>query len=324
MGRVDHLDLLRARAHWLTRDLLAVPATAAPQGTAVAELSWELALAPEGGLDPQAPPGSARLVLGAGALPDPAARRWPHLAAYHALHLADEDVGRVEEILTGQVALLGRDGGGALRVATSLQVPGVLDDLYASSAASRELGVSWQGPPGEPFPRVPTVRVWAPPRGASTCCCGRGGPSRGGSVPGRRPASRCGCRWTGSRTAPGPSRARRRGPSAATSSSSTTSCPAPASAGRSAAPTRGRSGCRWTRGTRCWSTSRTRRTPRGGGPTRRRPRRSARSTRRSTSCTSATSPGTTRRCRRPSAGHTWPSPPTGSGGGTCGGWRRPV
>ncbi len=162
MGRVDHLDLLRARAHWLTRDLLAVPATAAPQGTAVAELSWELALAPEGGLDPQAPPGSARLVLGAGALPDPAARRWPHLAAYQALHLADEDVGRVEEILTGQVALLGRDGGGSLRVATSLQVPGVLDDLYASSAASRELGVSWQGPPGEPFPRVPTVRVWAP------------------------------------------------------------------------------------------------------------------------------------------------------------------
>lgn len=157
-----HVDLLRARAHWLTRDLLALPATALPPGRGAEELTWTLAVAPEGGLDPAAsrPAEELSLRLSDGALPHPVADRVPHLAACHPLHLAAGDAARAEVLLTGQVALLGREPAGRLVVATSLQVPGVLDDLYAVAVGSRPLGVSWaKEVDGE---RVPTMTVWAP------------------------------------------------------------------------------------------------------------------------------------------------------------------
>ncbi|WP_151526044.1 pullulanase-type alpha-1,6-glucosidase [Serinicoccus kebangsaanensis] len=160
---MDPLDLLRARAHWLTRDLVAVPATALPPGTAAEDLSWTLAVSAEGGLDPSAADGGPgerlTLTLADGALPHEAAERWPHLSAYHPLHLGGADAAGAAELLTGQVALFGHDATGSLRLATSLQVPGVLDDLHAPSVLGRSLGVSWRGELGR---RVPTVQVWAP------------------------------------------------------------------------------------------------------------------------------------------------------------------
>ncbi len=161
MGRVDSLDLLRARAHWLTADLLAVPATALPSGTAAEDLSWGLAAAPDGGLGRRGD-GAAEelpLTLADGALPATVAARWPHLAAYHPLRLTPEGAQRAGTLLTGQVALLGRGSDGRLRVATSLQVAGVLDDLYAREATRRTYGVTWVGESGR---RRPTVTVWAP------------------------------------------------------------------------------------------------------------------------------------------------------------------
>ncbi|GAA5158814.1 pullulanase-type alpha-1,6-glucosidase [Ornithinimicrobium tianjinense] len=153
------LDLTLARAHWLRRDLVALPATAVPAGHEAEDLRWTLAVAPDGGLDPAAAPEELALSLSEGALPHPVADAWPHLAAAHPLHLDATGAARAAELLTGQVALLGRDGAGELVLATSLQVPGVLDDLYAARATARRLGVSWSGPPGQ---RVPTVTVWAP------------------------------------------------------------------------------------------------------------------------------------------------------------------
>ena len=159
---VDQVDLHRARAHWLTRDLLALAPRALPEGASAEELSWSLAVAPDGGLDPHdpAPAEELPLRLSDGALPRPVAERYPHLAACHPLHLGPAGAVRAEELLRGQVALLGRAGDDGLAVATSLQVPGVLDDLYATRATARDLGVTWaSGPAGE---RVPTVSVWAP------------------------------------------------------------------------------------------------------------------------------------------------------------------
>ncbi len=157
----DPRDLLRARAHWLTADLLAVPTTVLPQGVGPQDLAWSLGVAPDGGIDRRGA-GAAeelRLTLADGPLPDVLARRWPHLADCRALRLDEEGAARAATLLTGQVALLGRDGTGAGVLATSLQVPGVLDDLYARAVAGRALGVSWVGEPGR---RVPTVAVWAP------------------------------------------------------------------------------------------------------------------------------------------------------------------
>jgi hypothetical protein len=45
---------------------------------------------------------------------------------------------------------------GSARVdATGVQIPNVLDSLYAAGARAAELGVSWNGD-------VPTLRLWAP------------------------------------------------------------------------------------------------------------------------------------------------------------------
>ena len=156
----SRLDLHRARAHWLTRDLLALPVHALPEDVQAEDLRWSLGLAPDGGLDPHAPQPQEELHLhlGDGALPHPVADAYPHLAACHPLRLAEEDARRAEEALTGQVVLLGRSDD-ALRVATSLQVAGVLDHLYSECARTRSYGPVWTTEAGV---RVPTVTVWAP------------------------------------------------------------------------------------------------------------------------------------------------------------------
>ena len=57
----------------------------------------------------------------------------------------------VPDILTGQIALVATKDGARIG-ATGVQIPGVLDDLYATDAS---LGVSWAD-------GIPTVSVWAP------------------------------------------------------------------------------------------------------------------------------------------------------------------
>ncbi len=78
--------------------------------------------------------------------------KWPHLADYEAFRIAAGDLDAVPEALKGQLAVSATDAEGSLRIATGVQIPGVLDDLYANDGA---LGVAWAG-------TVPTVRIWAP------------------------------------------------------------------------------------------------------------------------------------------------------------------
>ena len=77
---------------------------------------------------------------------------FPHLAAYAAFHVPANALAHVPEALKGQLAVSAVDGGGRPVDATSVQIPGVLDDLYAYDGP---LGVSFQG-------GRPTLRVWAP------------------------------------------------------------------------------------------------------------------------------------------------------------------
>ena len=78
-----------------------------------------------------------------------------HLAGYLALRVA-ADRADIERALLGQVAVLQRGPGGEPRLLTGVQLPGVLDDLYADAARASTLGPSF-GRDG-----VPTVRLWAP------------------------------------------------------------------------------------------------------------------------------------------------------------------
>jgi pullulanase len=144
-------DLGLAQAHWVSRDTMAWNV-----GTPPADAAFALHGHPSGGLDL-----SVSGVTGATTtIPlklDPAGlsaeqrARFPHLAGFAALKIAAGDLAPARLLLKGQLAV-SEVSAGKLVDASSLQIPGVLDDLYAYSG---KLGVT--------FSRGrPTLRVWAP------------------------------------------------------------------------------------------------------------------------------------------------------------------
>jgi pullulanase len=148
-------DLTKARAYWLSADTIAwsVPNAA---GTSVSLF---------------ADPDGALTLDGPGVMPGPNTRSWvltpeaaglspalrakfPHLAGLAAFKLPAEAIAAAAQSLKGQLAV-GATLAGQGVDATGLQVPGVLDDLYASRAGSVAFGPSFVN--GQT-----TLRVWAP------------------------------------------------------------------------------------------------------------------------------------------------------------------
>jgi pullulanase-type alpha-1,6-glucosidase len=128
-------------AHWLRRGLIAWDAPEAA--------SYRLHAAPEGGLriaDGAIPGDSYELTPS----DDPVPSEFPHLAALDTFALSVP----ARELLTGQLIVAAYDAGGELVGATGVQIPGVLDDLYATAARAK-LGPTWHG-------RTPKLAVWAP------------------------------------------------------------------------------------------------------------------------------------------------------------------
>ena len=149
-------DLGSERAQWLTRDLIAWDLPAGAQ-----QYTYRLYWAAQGGLTTDADAllggSSIPLTFTSTSLPERVAARWPHLAGYDALQLPDRSrrsPAMLAAILQGQVAVAAFDDTGALVDATGVQLPGVLDDLYAG-ARTRTLGVV----PGR---GGPMFAVWAP------------------------------------------------------------------------------------------------------------------------------------------------------------------
>ncbi|TDD42519.1 pullulanase-type alpha-1,6-glucosidase [Nonomuraea terrae] len=150
----DHIEgagLSGAAAHWIDRATVAWRADPS--------LRHGLAFSATGGIapDPASPDGlggAPRLIrLEPGAFGEEHKRRWPHLAGYTALTVDPRDAGLAARALRGQVVAAAWDCGGTLREATGVQIPGVLDDLYAAAATAP------LGPGGGMFPRL---SVWAP------------------------------------------------------------------------------------------------------------------------------------------------------------------
>ncbi|HSP59957.1 MAG TPA: pullulanase-type alpha-1,6-glucosidase [Ornithinimicrobium sp.] len=204
------VDLTSARAHWVEAGLLALPATALPHDLPVHELAARLEHAPDGGLDPADEPGPGwDLRPDDGGLPPGALAVAPHLAGAMALRLPEEAAARAGRLLTGQVALTVRHRD-RLVLATSLQVPHVLDDLYAAQARRHRYGATWGvgaadgagrstgGVAASPTTdRVPTVTVWAPTAREVTLLLWEGAPPEGSSAawappgdPARHPMTR--------------------------------------------------------------------------------------------------------------------------------------
>ncbi|MDY7095724.1 MAG: pullulanase-type alpha-1,6-glucosidase, partial [Acidobacteriota bacterium] len=134
-------NLNLSRAHWVAEDVLAWNLGATPAST-VFELHWsataDLGLDPDGvtGAD-----GSVELTLDAAGLPSEVTDKFPHLAGYRALRLDPADLNLVPQILKAQTAV-SAVADGALLDATSIQIPGVLDDLFFYPG---ELGTVFSG-----------------------------------------------------------------------------------------------------------------------------------------------------------------------------------
>ncbi|MFD9522072.1 pullulanase-type alpha-1,6-glucosidase [Streptomyces sp. NPDC059979] len=147
-GSSAALDLTKSHAVWIDRDTVAwnAPATAA---------SVQLLASREGAVKAEngALTGPAEwLRLSRTELTAAQKQKVPHLAAYAAFTVDPRDRDRVRAALRGQLVASARAANGAVLAATGVQLAGVLDDLYATTAS---LGPVFKD-------GRPTLSVWAP------------------------------------------------------------------------------------------------------------------------------------------------------------------
>ncbi|MCK6079191.1 pullulanase-type alpha-1,6-glucosidase [Microbacterium sp. EYE_5] len=155
-----------SRAHWIDAETLAWPGDL---GGADAGASWSL----YGSADAQLAVTDGTVAGGEaielspvdGGLTDEQRARFPALAEFTALRLDDVDRDAVAELLRGQLRVAERDAAGALTAVTGVQIPGVLDDLYADAVADDALGVSFSGKGAK---AKTTFRLWAPTAQSAT------------------------------------------------------------------------------------------------------------------------------------------------------------
>ena len=142
-------DLRRARAHWVSQDTIAWSSGGAADVFALhGDAAGGLAIAPDG------VQGGTRIPLtrDPSGLPADVRAKFPHLAAYGALKVDPSRLSEVPALLKGQLAVSAVGPDGKIVDATSLQIPGVLDDLFTYEG---RLGVEWRH-------STPTLRLWAP------------------------------------------------------------------------------------------------------------------------------------------------------------------
>jgi pullulanase-type alpha-1,6-glucosidase len=146
-------DLSKAQAYWLSKDTIAWNV---PTDTVVSLFAdSDGALTLDGpGIVAGANSRSWVLAHDPAGLPADLKARFPHLADLPAFKLPPDAVAAAAQSLKGQLAV------GAVRGpqgvdATGLQIPGVLDDLYAAKAVPVALGPTVRH-------GIATLRVWAP------------------------------------------------------------------------------------------------------------------------------------------------------------------
>ncbi|WBB80186.1 pullulanase-type alpha-1,6-glucosidase [Micromonospora sp. WMMD882] len=152
-GAARDVDVTKQQAHWIDRSTVAW-AVGPTDGK-----SYALVTAPTGGVgvvDGELSGTYASLPLTArrNGLTEAQRARLPHLWAYQAFGLADRDLAKVPAALRGQLLVTERDHEGTLLRATGVQLPGVLDDVYAA-ATRATLGPTFAG-------KRPSLAVWAP------------------------------------------------------------------------------------------------------------------------------------------------------------------
>ncbi|HLN78015.1 MAG TPA: pullulanase-type alpha-1,6-glucosidase [Nocardioidaceae bacterium] len=145
-------DLTKQKAQWVREGLVAWNVKDP------ASKRYRLHWSPDGGLavDDEAVTGgsSVPLTYDPKGLPADVLADFPQLKDYEAFRLQKKDRKQVPKILEGELAVAAYDDLGSLVDATGVQIPGVLDDVYAD-ARDRDLGITWSN-------GGPSFALWAP------------------------------------------------------------------------------------------------------------------------------------------------------------------
>ncbi|UYO97513.1 pullulanase-type alpha-1,6-glucosidase [Microbacterium sp. M28] len=139
------------RAHWIDETTIAWPANLGSTDRA----AYALHSASDASIaltDGQVTGGETIELTVDGTLTEKQLSRFPALAGFLALRISDADAAA---LVRTQLAVSQRGADGAVTAFTGVQIPGVLDDLYASELDDVDLGVTFQG-------KKPTFRLWAP------------------------------------------------------------------------------------------------------------------------------------------------------------------
>lgn len=151
---VASIDLSTAKAYWLAKNIVSWPGAKTTD-------TYKIYYAANGGMTATAggvisgADGNMNLTVDASGLPTTLKSKFVIAQSGTALKLSDADALTAGDKLRGQL-IVAQFSGGAFITATSLQIAGVLDDLYASAAANANLGPSFSAD------NVPTFKVWAP------------------------------------------------------------------------------------------------------------------------------------------------------------------
>ena len=145
-------DLNKAKAYWLTADTLAWNT-----GSIADDAIVTLYYAANGGLrltqtGIDNSDDFINLTHDPAGLPGNIIDKFPFLNGYQAFKINSSSLSKVADFLKGQLAISLQDGDGQMLDATSLQIPGVLDDIYYYAG---QLGIV-------PSRKGPTLKLWAP------------------------------------------------------------------------------------------------------------------------------------------------------------------
>ncbi|MGB7983023.1 MAG: pullulanase-type alpha-1,6-glucosidase [Candidatus Nanopelagicales bacterium] len=153
VGRGVDADLTKAQAQWLARDTVLWKAESPDS------LSYSLRWSADGGITAGTSGveggRTIRLSYDPQGMTTELREKWPHLSDFQVFKVRSSDLDDVPDALRGQVVAVEKAVDGALRRATSVQIPGVLDDLYADAAEDVDLGPTVRK-------RSTSLRLWAP------------------------------------------------------------------------------------------------------------------------------------------------------------------
>jgi pullulanase len=144
-------DITKLRSYWVSNEYIVWPEAIDMNFNYNLIYSSEAAIqvTPEGinGID-----GAIQLEYVQTGLPEDILTKFPHLSGLEVFRIPSDQLNQIPDILRSQYGIAVFNSDEKLTDLTGLQIPGVLDDLFAYDG---DLGISWDGD-------TPTFRVWAP------------------------------------------------------------------------------------------------------------------------------------------------------------------